>query len=154
MTEESHHFVYFKLSVFSNVTQKTAAYCISKIKLKLLIVELCELPHLHVLYHKYSYDIWNTLNAFKSYRAHVGRGGMRDNHHGGAASKPAAAVCIITSVWTKMSEGCFQQLFESKQLKIRYQQDVPNKVASDLTHVLWFPHKINTFKTITSQWQN
>ncbi len=52
----------------------------------------------------------STVTRSQSNRAPLGCGGTGDLHNGCAADKSAPA---IMSIWTKISEECFQHLVES-----------------------------------------
>ncbi len=62
----------------------------------------------------------------------------------------------IMSIWTKISEECFQDLVESMPWRIKailkakvgptqYQQGVPNKVASECIYIYYFLHFLHLF---------
>ncbi len=59
----------------------------------------------------------STVTSSQSNRAPLGCGGMGDSHHGCAADKSAATDAVM-SIWTKISEECFQHLVESMPQRI------------------------------------
>ncbi len=61
----------------------------------------------------------STVTRSQSNRAPLGCGGTGDSHHGCAADKSAATACAIMSIWTKISEECFQHLVESMPQRIK-----------------------------------
>ncbi len=60
----------------------------------------------------------STVTRSQSNRAPLGCGGTRDSHHGCADDKSAAGDAIMT-IWTKISEECFQHLVESMPRRIK-----------------------------------
>ncbi len=61
----------------------------------------------------------STFTRSQSNRAPLGCGGTGDLHHGYAANKSAATAWCIMSIWTKISEECFQHLVESMPRRIK-----------------------------------
>ncbi len=60
----------------------------------------------------------STVTRSQSNRASLGCGGTRDSHHGCADDKSAAGDAIMT-IWTKISEECFQHLVKSVPRRIK-----------------------------------
>ncbi len=54
----------------------------------------------------------STVTRYQSNRAPLGCGGTGDSHHGCAATNLQQLRDAIVSIWTKISEECFQHLVE------------------------------------------
>ncbi len=62
----------------------------------------------------------STVIRSQSSRAPLGCGGMGDSHHGCAVAQISKQLRdAIMSIWTKISEECFQHLVESMPRRIK-----------------------------------
>ncbi len=61
----------------------------------------------------------STVTRSQSNRASLGCCGTRDSHHGCAADNLQQLCDAIMTIWTKISEECFQHLVESMPRRIR-----------------------------------